>query len=151
MQERIVEIILFLVNELRSDKQLSEVDVSLLTESGYTQTEISTAFSWLFERLSVGQSLVTPDPSTQLSHRVLHKAEKVVITPDAYGYLLQCRQLGLVSNSDVEAIIDRIMAAGFSAVGVAEMKTFVAGMLFGLDNSTPYGGRISLSSDDTIH
>ncbi len=54
MHERIVEIILFLVNELKSNKQLSEVDVSLLSQNGYTQSEISTAFSWLFERMSVG-------------------------------------------------------------------------------------------------
>ena len=45
MQERIVEIILFLVSELKSNKQLNDVDVSLLTENGYTQSEISTAFS----------------------------------------------------------------------------------------------------------
>lgn len=151
MHERIVEIILFLVNELKSEKQLSDVDVSLLTESGYTQTEISTAFSWLFEQLSVGQALVTPAASTETSHRVLHEAEKMVITPEAHGYVLQCQQLGLLTNADVETIIERIMAAGFSAVGIPEMKTFVAGMLFGLENPPSFGGRISLNSDDTIH
>lgn len=151
MHERIVEIILFLVNELKSNKQLSDVDVSLLTENGYTQTEISTAFSWLFERLSVGQQLIPGGQDTQLSHRVLHDAEKMVITSEAYGYLIQCRQLGLLSNTDIETIIERIMAAGFSTVGVPEMKSFVAGML--MDNDIPPGtnGRISLSSDDTIH
>ncbi len=65
MQERIVEIILFLVSELKSNKQLNDVDVSLLTESGYTQTEISTAFSWLFERMSLGQELVAKDQRHQ--------------------------------------------------------------------------------------
>jgi uncharacterized protein Smg (DUF494 family) len=151
MHERIVEIILFLVNELRSNKQLSEVDVSLLTQNGYTQTEISTAFSWLFERLSVGQTLIPTTDESHQSVRVLHEAEKMVISPDAYGYLLQCKELGLLTNADIETIIERIMAAGFSVVGVPEMKSFIAGML--LDNDVPPGtsGRISLSSDDTIH
>ncbi|HAL55156.1 MAG TPA: hypothetical protein DCP63_01435 [Bacteroidetes bacterium] len=151
MHERIVEIILFLVSELKSDKQLSDVDVSLLTQNGYTQSEISTAFSWLFERLSVGQQLMPERDESRQSHRILHDAEKMVITPEAFGYLLQCRQLGLLSNSDIESIIERIMAAGFSSVGVAEMKSFVAGML--LDSESPPGtsGRISLNSDDTIH
>ena len=45
MYERVVEIIMFLVNELKSNKQLSEVDVSVLSKNGYTQSEISTAFS----------------------------------------------------------------------------------------------------------
>lgn len=151
MQERIVEIILFLVNELKSNKQLSEVDVSFLTQNGYTPTEISTAFSWLFERLSVGQQLVSGETDTRLSHRVLHDAEKMIITPEGHGYLLQCRQLGLLTNADIETIIERIMAAGFSSVGVPEMKSFVAGMLLDSDKRPGMNGRISLSSTDTIH
>ncbi|MBM4159506.1 MAG: DUF494 domain-containing protein [Ignavibacteria bacterium] len=151
MQERIVEIILFLVNELKSNKQLSEVDVSLLTDSGYTPTEISTAFSWLFERLSIGQQLVSEERDTRLSHRVLHEAEKMIVTPEAYGYLLQCRQLGLLSNADIETIIEKIMAAGFSTVGVPEMKSFVAGVLLDSGNQPRMSGRISLNSTDTIH
>ncbi len=151
MQERIVEIILFLVNELKSNKQLSEVDVSFLTDNGYTPTEISTAFSWLFERLSIGQEIVSEERDTRLSHRVLHEAEKMIVTPEAYGYLLQCRELGLLSNADIETIIEKVMAAGFSTVGVAEMKSFVAGVLLDSDNQPGMSGRISLNSTDTIH
>jgi len=151
MQERIVEIILFLVSELKSSKQLNDVDVSLLTENGYTQTEISTAFSWLFERMSVGQELVAREKDTGRSYRVLHEAEKMVILPEAFGYLLQCRQLGLLSNADMETIIERIMGAGFSSVGVPEVKSFVAGMLLDSDGPAGMNGRISLNSDDTIH
>jgi uncharacterized protein Smg (DUF494 family) len=150
MQERIVEIILFLVSELKSNKQLNDVDVSLLTENGYTQSEISTAFSWLFERMPLGQELVAKDQDTRFSHRVLHEAEKMVITPEGYGYLLQCRQLGLLSNADIETIIERIMGAGFSSAGVPEMKSFVAGMLLDGDSQSGMSGRISLNSDDTI-
>ena len=151
MQERIVEIILFLVNELKSNKQLSDVDVSFLTDNGYTQSEISTAFSWLFERLSVGQKLVAEQGDTHLSQRVLHDVEKTVISPEGFGYLLQCQQLGLLSNADIETIIERIMAAGFSAVGVPEMKSFVAGMLLDGENPPGMNGRISLNTNDTIH
>lgn len=151
MHERIVEIIMFLVNELRSNKQLSDVDVSLLTQSGYTQSEISTAFSWLFERLTVGQQVVHGTSDTSQSVRVLHEAEKLVIQPEAFGYLIQCKQLGLLTNADLEVILERIMAAGFSSVGVAEIKSFVAGMLLDVDMPPGTSGRISLNSDDIIH
>ena len=151
MQERIVEIILFLVNELKSNKQLSDVDVTMLTNSGYTQSEISTAFSWVFERMSVGQQLMTPQPSEDSSYRVLNEAERLVIGTDAFGYLLQCHQLGLIKNVDIETIIERIMAAGFGAIGIPEMKSFVAGILFGANNPPGPGGQMSLGSNDTIH
>lgn len=148
MQERIVEIILYLVNELKSNKRLSEVDVSSLERDGYTASEISSAFSWLFERLSVGQFMMTPTEGNSDSHRLLNDAEKMIIDPQAAGYLLQCRQLGVISNADVEAIIERIMTAGFSSVGLTEIKSFVASYLFDVDGMN---GQIAFGLNDTIH
>jgi len=148
MQERIIEIILFLVNELRSNKHLNDVDVSMLTRNGYTQSEISSAFSWLFERLSTGKSISEVINASGTSYRMLNDIEKNVIDTSAYGYLIQCRQLGLISDLDVEKIIERFMIAGFSTVGLPEMKSFVAGYLFDYENSN---GQISLSTNDTIH
>jgi hypothetical protein len=72
----------------------------------------------------------------------------MVIRSQAYGYLIQCQQLGLLNNVDIETIIERIMIAGFSAVGLLEMKSFVAGYLFDLESSS---GQISLGTNDTIH
>jgi uncharacterized protein Smg (DUF494 family) len=151
MYERVVEIIMFLVNELQSNKQLSEVDISVLSKSGYTQSEISTAFSWLFERMNVGQSMSEMAEAREESHRVLHEVEKMVITPEAHGYLVQAREFGILSNRDLETIIERVMAAGFSTVGTAEMKSFIAGMLFDTDGQHGAGGRISWNNNDTIH
>jgi uncharacterized protein Smg (DUF494 family) len=124
------------------------VDVSLLTRDGYTQSEISSAFSWLFERISAGKSVTDITSGSGMSHRMLNDAEKMVFESQAYGYLIQCQQLGLLSNIDVETIIERIMMAGFSAIGLPEIKSFVAGYLFDVDNSN---GQVSLGSNDTIH
>jgi uncharacterized protein Smg (DUF494 family) len=151
MQERIVEIILLLVSELKSNKQLSEIDVSFLAKSGYTASEISSAFSWVFERMTVGQSIVRQKGQSESSFRILHEAEKSVISPEAHGYLLQWRELGLLTNDEIESIIERIMAAGFSTVGEEEMKSFLAGLLFEKDGQQGKGGRISLNGQDTIH
>lgn len=151
MHERIVEILMFLVSELKSNKQLNDIDVSFLTKSGYTQSEISTAFTWLFERMAVGQPVATSGTRAEASFRYLNDAEKMVISREGFGYLLQCRQLGLLRNSDIELIVDRIMAAGFSNIGVPEMKSFVAGILFDSNNPSPYGGQISLEIGDTVH
>ena len=148
MQERIVEIILYLVSELRSNKRLSDVDVSSLTRDGYTQSEISSAFSWLFERLTLGKSMTDVSGGASTSHRMLNDTEKMVVESQAYGYLIQCQQLGLFNNIDVETIIERIMTAGFTTIGLPEMKSFVAGYLFDMEGSN---GQVSLGMNDTIH
>jgi uncharacterized protein Smg (DUF494 family) len=79
---------------------------------------------------------------------MLNDAEKMVVGSQAYGYLIQCQQLGLLNNVDVETIIERIMMAGFAAVGLPEMKSFVAGYLFDMEGSS---GQVSLGTNDTIH
>jgi uncharacterized protein Smg (DUF494 family) len=94
MKEKIVEIIAYLMSELRNNTPLNEIDLTVLTNSGYTPTEISTAFSWLYEKVEVAENFSAEVSRRSIySHRVLHEAERLVITPDAYGYLLQLREI----------------------------------------------------------
>ena len=152
MQERIVEIIVYLIHEMREDKRLGEIDLRALSERGYTQNEISTAFSWLFDKINLGDSIL-PEGTRTLphSHRVLHETERSVITPEAYGYLLELRELGLLDDMDIEQTIDRIMMAGFVTVAIADMKSVVAAVIFDYDDSNRIGSRLMLNSKDTIH
>ncbi|MBI5464966.1 MAG: DUF494 family protein [Ignavibacteriales bacterium] len=143
---------MFLVNELRSSKQLNDVDVALLTRSGYTQSEISTAFTWLFEHLSIAEGGSREGSlSTSTSFRILSEPEKMVIQPESLGYLYQIHHMGLLDANDVELIIDRIMAAGFGSVGIDEMKSLVAGVLFSNERSSKLRGGLSIGGNDTSH
>jgi uncharacterized protein Smg (DUF494 family) len=148
MQERIVEIIVYLVKELQANKRLHDVDMSSLTKDGYTQSEISTAFSWIFERMITLENMTKPSSAGDDSHRQLNDTERQIIRPDAYGYLLQCRQLGLLGNDEVESVIDRIMGSGLPALGLSDMKSLVAGHLFDPERTD---WTITFGSNDTIH
>jgi uncharacterized protein Smg (DUF494 family) len=151
MFERIVEIILFLVKELKSNKQLGEIDVSSLSKSGYTQSEISSAFSWLFERMAEQRPNSISASVGASSHRVLHEAERMVISPEAFGYMMQFHQLGVLTLADIEEIIERIMSAGFSQADLPEMKSLIAGMLFQSEDPSMLNHRLHLNHDDTIN
>jgi uncharacterized protein Smg (DUF494 family) len=148
VHERIVEIILFLINELRLKKQLHDVDISSLTRDGYTKSEISSAFSWLYYKITLNQSITGIPVSESTSQRMLNDHERMIINIEAYGYLVQCQQLGILSNTDTETIIDRILAANIISIGLTEMKSIVAGYLFDIDFS---GGNIIFGIDDLIH
>ena len=152
MREKIVEIIVYLMSELRDNIPLGEIDLSVLTNSGYTQTEISTAFSWLSDKITMGENLVTEiSKSSPHSHRVLHEAERLVFTPEAYGYLIQLRELRLISEEDIETVIDRVMLADYSTAGVQETKSIIASILLEGDDSHNTGSRIMFNSKDTMH
>lgn len=152
MQEKIIEIIVYLIREIQHDKRLGEIDLHVLAEDGYTENEISTAFSWLFDKIQLGESILADEHrSSPHSHRILHDIERSIITADAHGYLIQLRELGLLGDMEVEQAIDRIMMAGFASVGLPEMKSVVASILFDYDDSNRIGSRLMLNSKDTIH
>jgi Smg protein len=152
MQERIIEIIVYLVNEMRNNKPLGEIDVKVLEEGGYTQAEISSAFSWLFDKLAVSDQIL-PHVEHQVarSYRILHEVEKMVITPQAQGYLIQLRELGILNDGMLETVIDRAMVSGYTKIGLDETRIIVASLVFETDDQKKIGNRIISPSSDTIH
>lgn len=152
MQEKIVEILVYLIGELRNNIPINDIDLSVLSKKGYSATEISTAFNWLFEKISDGENIITDTaPSSPHSHRVLHDAERAVINAEAYGYLIQLRELGLITEMDIEVIIDRVMMSGYAAIDLQEVKTMVAQLMAESDDSFNTGSRTMLGGKDTIN
>jgi Smg protein len=152
MREKIVEIIVYLMGELRNNIPLGEIDLSVLTNSGYTPTEISTAFSWLYEKIAVSENLAKDvSKSSPHSHRVMHEAERSVFTNEAQGYLIQLRELGLISDSEIEMVIDRVMLADYATAGTQETKSIVASILLEGDSQRTPGSRVMFNGKDTIH
>lgn len=152
MQEKVIEIIVYLVTEMRMRKELGEIDISTLSERGYTQTEISTAFSWLVDKMQLGDALITQaEPTSPHSRRFFHHAERSAISLEGQGYLLQLRELGLVNDMDFEQVMDRIMLAGFGEVSIDHVKMLIASVMFSYEDRESGGMRMMLTASDTIH
>ena len=101
MNERVVEILVYIMSEMRGGKSAPnnlEILSRDLLQRGYTENEISSAFSWLYERQESENEEVVAicGPTLQGAVRVLHDLERVVISPEGYGYLLQLKHLGIL-------------------------------------------------------
>ena len=135
MNERVVEILVYIMAEIRGQKshanKLESISRDLL-QRGYSQHEISFAFSWLFERYQDEAEEVArhTGPTLRGSFRVLHEAEKMIISREAYGYLLQLKQLNLLNDLEIEHIIERAMMAGADRITEADVKVMVASLWF---------------------
>lgn len=152
MQERIVEILVYLIGELRNNIPLTDIDLTVLSRKGYSTTEISTAFNWLYEKISDGENIITDTaPASPHSHRMLHDVERAVISAEAYGYVIQLRELGLITDMDIEVLIDRVMMSGYTSVDLAEIKTMVAQLMAENDDSFNTGSRTMLGGKDAIN
>ena len=137
--EKVMEIIVFLMKHMQDEKgrfnDIADVSQSLVGH-GYTQQEVNTAFAWLFDRLQA-QAEVVVDPTQPLQpkpNRILHAVEQLMIQPDAYGYLLELRELGLINDTQTELIIERAMLTGARSVTREDIKTIAAPILFESDS-----------------
>jgi uncharacterized protein Smg (DUF494 family) len=153
MYERIIEIIVFVMSELRHNKNINDINIEELEDLGYTSSEISAALSWLVDRMEFNDKFFISDQSTRpSSFRVLHDFERDIFTPEAWGEIIQLNTLGLVSNEMIESMIDRAAIMGIRMLDVDQVKTFVANSVFNFQNSSnDYGNRLVLLGNDSIN
>ena len=90
MRDRILEIVLLLIDFMQQNRgAVSDIDdiSSALEMEGFSEREISAAYSWLVKRYgSWPECLYERFPSTHLSNRVLTAVERRRLTPDAHGF-----------------------------------------------------------------
>lgn len=135
MNERVVEILIYIMSELRRDRKYSQkLDLisKNLIQKGYTESEISSALTWLLDRVNFdSEDLVEREgPALKHSHRHLHEIEKSVISADAYGYVIQLKELGILDNLDVEEVLERALMQGTAEVEIENIRGIVASLLF---------------------
>ncbi|HJY64409.1 MAG TPA: DUF494 family protein [Ignavibacteria bacterium] len=151
LYEKVLEIIVFLLAELKMNKQLSDVDLNQLEKLGYTQNEINTAFSWIYSKIYTGDKIFADEDKIANSSRFLHEVEQNVITPEAYGYLIQLKELGLLNNLDIDLIIDKLMVTSYNKVEINEMKFMIASYLLDIDDMNNTNSRMMININDTIN
>ena len=156
MNERVVEILIYLMHEIRQKRGNIELMDGIskdLIGKGYTENEINAAFSWLFERFkSDSEDILVNEEADVNSYRMLSDIERLVVSSKAFGYLIQLRQLRLIEQSEMEQIIERAMMLGVSSIGIEEIKTVVAALFLNSDDSEMLPlGRSMLDPDSMIH
>ena len=152
MYERIVEIIVYVISELKSNRQISDIDIDELQKQGYSKTEISTAFSWIVDRFELADKFyINQDFVSHDSFRILHEAERDLFTKEAWGELLQMLTLGLLTNDHIELIIERTIMTGMSQINSDMLKLYVANIIFNAQINNFPGNRLMLTGEDLIN
>jgi len=153
MNERVVEILVYIMNEMQGEQAAPnhmEIISRDLMQRGYTENEISSAFSWLYERQqNENEELVRhTGPTLSGTFRVLHDLERLVISPAGYGYLLQLKHLGILDDAEIEQVIERAMMVGATRLPEEAIKSLVASTLFNLEGMS--GGTFFALEDNAV-
>ncbi len=138
MQERLIEVIMYLLKEFNRDETQNDYRSlsQKLMASGYSNVEINFALNWIFNNLTEKNG--AQDEAFEYSSRssrLLHELEKIIFTPQAYGYLLQMRQLGLLNDAEFEEVVDEAIMSASPTVSVDDIKRIAALVIFGNDVS----------------
>lgn len=138
MYQRIMEILVLLMDELNGETwkadQITQFSEDLI-QRGYTEQEINTAFYWLYNRFN-WDSTASPhqaldiNEQSESSHRVLHTTEQRLLTPEAYGYLLQLKHLKLIASREIEEVIERLLILDIQPANIEDVKVVVQSMMF---------------------
>ncbi len=152
MFERIIEIIVYLLSELREKSDMSEIDLTKLKQLGYSNSEISAAFSWIVDRVEFSDELFKGDlfPS-DVSFRVIQGSEVDLFTKEAWGEMIQLQILGLIDNDQIETMIEKAMVSGNQDIDKGAIHQFVANHLRNPDNHSKFGSRFMLDGSETIN
>ncbi len=147
MFERILKIIVHVVQELHQKSSLNEVEVSSLQTQGYTEAEISTALSWLVDKPTFDKENL----SHRKAFRMLSPDEKNLFTDEALSDLMQYSALGLITNEHIDFIIDRAVMSGFNRIDRATFSFIISAFVFQIASDDKPGNRIMLSGSESVN
>ena len=147
---RVMEIILFLVGEIKRHKQIGDIDLKKLSDRGFSESEVSTAFSWLFDKMAVTERQSTASKPRTSTFRIYHEFEQAFLTSEARGYLMQLRELELLKDSEMELLIDRLWFLGAPDTSLDAVKEAAAELIFDFSDATRMDNRMMLSVTDRV-
>lgn len=148
MYERILEIIAFILSELRLRKNFDDIDYNVLSKFGYSDTEINTAIAWVHQKIESKEILPAADIDDTKAIRFFNPDEVKFFSPEALGYLMLSVELGIISDEDREMILDRVVMSGYSKIEINEMKMIISALVLKSNNPT---NRLILNNNETVN
>jgi uncharacterized protein Smg (DUF494 family) len=147
MQTKVIDLIIHLVRMLRVGDNIRELNPDILNK--YNKSEVSAAYSWVLQKMEDGQLSVAKHSGHQ-DTRVLHLAERMAISTEAQGYLIELYSMGILNYHQMEAIIEQSMMNNFEIVTLDKMKEMVRQTVFG-SNSKGNAGSIYLRGNESVN
>lgn len=133
MEERILEIVFYLVEHIRSHngeigpfKAISRD----LKSRGFTDSEISSAYGWFLDELQKDGGKIHTGRDSRDAVRVLSRAELEQFTPEAAGFLIQLLRFNLISPAQFERIVDKAFLIGNEEIDLPVMKVIASRYVF---------------------
>ncbi len=136
MRENVLDVLMYLFEtyiETQDETEMDQEDLRVdLTEAGFNSNEIEKAFDWL-DKLNHMNS-ITEDLFDVSSNRVYSKIEMSRLSSSCRGFIEYLEQINILSFSQRELLIDRLLALNTNDIDIDQIKWIVLMILFSQPN-----------------
>ncbi|MGE5457527.1 MAG: DUF494 family protein [Methanococcaceae archaeon] len=151
MTAKIVEVLARILEGLSQNYSLEEVNKKLSKDKNLDKQLVSAAFSWVFDRKLNNTEAEENVTEKIKSFRILTEEEKNLLGIDNFNYITHLINVGLVSTTDFDALLNQLMLFPGERISKEEINWLILFSLVDFDPSILPGSRFLLYSSDTIN
>lgn len=151
MENNIVEILSQIVDGILQNYTLEEVETKLLKNRKYQKATVATAYSWIYDKLFANSIRLRDDHIPTHGIRIPSDDETELLGVDNYNRLLKLRNIGFLTDEDLNLIMDQILLFPIEELTQEEINIILFSSLFELDRFIAPGSRTILSLKDNIN
>jgi len=133
MKENVLDVLMYLFETYVGPEEKPEPDQNKLRDelsrAGFGDTEIDHALDWL-DGLAENQGGLTYNPQTAHGTRIYNDVEQVRLDAGSRGFITYLEQIGILSPTQREILIDRLLALDTRDIDVEQIKWVVLMVLF---------------------
>ena len=130
------------------DKAMDEIKIN----ERYNKNVLATAFSWIYEKKirDMGEVAEHEELITK-GKRIFSEEEKSLIEVYNFNYLLHLNNIGLLTNLDLEVIIEELKLFPRELINTESINVIIISLFLEVNTLTLPGSRLLLYSSDTIN
>jgi uncharacterized protein Smg (DUF494 family) len=143
LDKRFLDVLNFVLDEM-NESSTGDLDletiVDVMQDEGFSDDEIQSAMSWIMNHGDGFESNTVPLSNVpRPMWRALNEIEEQTISPKAYSYLFRLRQLNVLTDDNMEKVIDRAVDLRLFNMNVEDMKDLVAAVVLNFEDSASKG------------
>ncbi len=130
------------------DKAMDDISI----QKRYNKNILATAFSWIYEKTirDLGEVAEHEELITK-GKRIFAEEEKNLIDTENFNYLLHLNNIGLLTNYDLEIIIEELKLFPRELINTESINVIIISLFLEVNTLTLPGSRLLLYSSDTIN
>ena len=133
MKENVLDVLMYLFETYIDAEEDPEPDKNELrdelTRAGFGDSEIDRALEWL-DGLTDDQDSLVYSPQTSHGTRIYNDFELVRLDAGCRGFITYLEQIGILSPTQREILVDRLLALDSPDIDVEQIKWVVLMVLF---------------------